>query len=138
MDTKIVRVVAAAFVIAGVFMVSQKSATAGQSVNATTVAEHMDKSKNSSSDIKSYLKELKGKEITANGKIKDVLSGKTGNRVVVYVKVPGRKKDFVVDVYVDDAGNLHKGSQVSCRGTYRKYNMFTVNGITLTDGKCSR
>ncbi len=111
---------------------------AGQAVNAETVAGHMDKSKHSTSDIKSYLKGLKGRGIAAQGTVKDVMVGKTGNRVVVFVNVPGRKKDFVVDVYVDSAGKLHKGDHVSCRGEYAKYNMFTVNGITLKDGICSK
>jgi hypothetical protein len=138
MVTRIVSVLASVLVTAGMFMVPQQMATAGQAVNAKTVAEHMDKGKYSASEIKSYLKGLKGNEITADGRIDEILTGKTGNRVVVFVKVPGRGKEFVVDVFVDDAGKLHKGESVSCKGEYAKYNMFTVNGITLKNGKCSR
>lgn len=138
MVTRIVRAVAVALIAAGMFILYQSAALAAQAVNAKTVAEHMDKSKHSTSEIKSYLKELKGGEVTAEGKVNDVLTGKTGNRVVVFVNVPGRDKDFVVDVYVDDASKLHKGDHVSCKGKYAKYNMFTVNGITLKDGSCSK
>ena len=126
------------FIVAGLLTAVCAAATAGQAVNAKTVAEHMDKSKYSSHEIKSYLKGLKGSEITADGKVNDILTGKTGNRVVLFVNVPGRDKDFVVDVYVDDAGKLHKGDHLSCKGEYSKYNMFTVNGITLKDGSCSK
>ncbi len=131
----IVAVVCAA---AGAFTFFGDMAVAGQAVNAETVAGHMDKNKYSTSDIKSYLKGLKGHSIAAQGKVKDVMVGKTGNRVVVFVNVPGRKKDFVVDVYVDKADKLHKGDRVSCKGEYAKYNLFTVNGITLKDGSCSK
>ncbi len=131
-------IMAVVFAAAGTFTLLGATAVAGQAVNAETVAGHMDKSKYSTSDIKSYLKGLKGHGIAAQGKVKDVMVGKTGNRVVVFVNVPGRKKDFVVDVYVDRADKLHKGDHVSCKGEYAKYNMFTVNGITLKDGSCSK
>ncbi|OGW33825.1 MAG: hypothetical protein A2010_06355 [Nitrospirae bacterium GWD2_57_9] len=105
--------------------------------SAKAVAEHMDKGKHTSSDIKAYLKGLKGKTVTAEGRVNDVLSGKTGNKVVLFVDTP-KSKDFVVDVYVDDASKLHKGDQVSCKGEYARYNMFTLNGITLKDGSCKK
>jgi hypothetical protein len=138
MVTKMVRVLAAVFIVAGIFSVLQHSATAAQAVNAVTVAEHLDKGKYTSREIKTYLKGLKGQEIAVNGKINDIMSGKTGTRVVVFTHVPGRDKDFVVDVYVDNASNLHKGNQVSCSGTYHRYNMFTLNGVTLIKGSCSK
>ncbi len=138
MVRRFARIMAVVLAATGSFAFFQDIAIAGQTVNAETVAEHMDKSRYSSSDIKSYLKGLKGRGIAAQGKVKDVMVGKTGNRVVVFVNVPGRKKDFVVDVYVDNAHKLHKGDHVSCRGEYAKYNMFTVNEITLKDGSCSK
>ncbi len=138
MVTRFVRVIAA-LAASGTILVSAGMACAGgQTLNAKTVGEHMDKSKYSTAEVKAYIKDLKGKQITADGKINEILSGKTGNRVVVFVKVPGRPKEFVVDVYVDDASKLHKGDQVSCKGEYAKYNMFTVNGITLKDGTCRK
>jgi hypothetical protein len=138
MVTKIVRIVVAVFLASGVFLVSQKIALAGAAIEAPTVAEHLDKGKYSSAEIKSYLKGLKGKEIVANGKIEDIKSGRSGNKVVVLVNVPGRDKPFVVDVVVKGESNLHKNEHVSCNGKYKNYNMFTLNGITLTDGKCSK
>ncbi len=112
-------------------------AIAGQTVNARTVAEHLDKQKYASAEIKAYLKGLNGSTITAEGKISDILSGKTGNKVILLVKA-GRPKDFVVDVYVDDIAKLHKHDQVSCKGEYAKYNMFNLNGITLKNGTCRK
>ena len=120
-----------------VLFISMNAAAAEQPVNAKTVAEHMDKSKYSASEIKSYLKGLKGGTITADGEIRDIMTGKTGNRVVLSVAA-GRTGDFVVDVYVDNAGSLYKGDRVSCTGQYSKYNMFTVNGIALKDGSCRK
>jgi hypothetical protein len=125
------------FILAGLLVLIQTSAIAGQTVNARTVAERMDKSKYTSSDIKSYLKGLKGKQVAAEGRIKDVLSGKTGNRVVILVDT-AKSRDFIVDVYVDNPPRLHKGEVVSCKGEYVKYNPFTVNGITLKKGTCSK
>ncbi len=123
---------------AGMLIGSPLGANAsGHAVNAATVAEHLDKTKYSSAEIKAYLKSLKEAEITASGKIDEIFVGKTGNRVVVFVKAPGRGKEFVVDVYIDDASKLHKGEHVSCKGEYVKYNMFTLNGITLKKGSCS-
>ncbi|HET6490022.1 MAG TPA: hypothetical protein VFG28_09680 [Syntrophales bacterium] len=138
MVTRIVRIIVLVSAAAGMFIVSPSMTNAGQAVNAKTVAEHMDKSKYSSAEIKSYLKGLKGSEITAEGKIDEILSGKTGNRVVVFVKIPGREREFVVDVYVSDSGKLNKNDQVSCKGEYAKYNMFTLNGIALKDGTCTK
>lgn len=125
------------FVAASLCMIGSTKAAAEQAVHAKAVAEHMDKSKYSSAEIKSYLKDLKGKEVTADGKIDEILTGRTGTRVVVFVDIPGRSRDFVVDVYVHEAGNLHKGDRVSCKGEYAKYNMFTLNGITLK-GSCNK
>jgi hypothetical protein len=123
--------------IAAVLLVSMHAAAAEQAVDAKAVAEHMDKGKYSSSEIKTYLKSLKGGTITADGKIRDIMTGKTGNRVVLSVAA-GRNNDFVVDVYVDDASALHNGDKVKCSGDYVKYNIFTVNGITLKNGSCKK
>jgi len=123
--------------VAAVLLVSMQAAAAEQAVNAKTVAEHMDKGKYSASEIKTYLKGLKGGTITADGKVHDILTGKTGTRVVLSVAA-GRNNDFVVDVYVNDASAIHNGDKVSCSGEYVKYNMFTVNGITLKNGSCKK
>ncbi len=125
------------FMVAGLLMILNVTAIAAEAVNATTVAERMDKTKYASSEIKSYLKGLKGNTITADGNIKDILTGKTGNRVVLHVNA-GKSGDFVVDVYADTITDLHKGDHVSCKGKYAKYNPFTVNGITLREGSCSK
>ncbi|OGW38608.1 MAG: hypothetical protein A2X58_10110 [Nitrospirae bacterium GWC2_56_14] len=124
------------FMAAGVVILSPAPSQAGQ-VAAADVADHMDKTKYSSDDIKSYLKALKGKRIVADGKVDDVKTGRTGAKIVVKVEVPGRSKDFVVDVRTKSAAALHKGDRVSCKGEYTKYNMFTLNGIGI-DGSCSK
>lgn len=136
----ITRTINILFLLSAAFvsMVILNSADAGQTISATTVAEHMDKSKYSTAEIKTYLKGLKGHEIAAEGKVNDIMTGKTGNRVVVFVNVPGRDKDFVVDAFVDDASMLHKGDSVACKGEFSKYNMFTVNGITIKNSRCSK
>jgi hypothetical protein len=118
-------------------MLSSVPAHAGAGVNATEVAEHMDKTKYSSDDIKSYLKALKGKQIVAEGRVDDVITGRTGAKIVVQVDVPGRSREFVVDVHVKEAGKFHKGDRASCEGRYTKYNIFTLNGIGM-DGHCSK
>lgn len=125
------------FLLAGLLLTPAVRTGAEQSVNAKTVADHMDKNKYASAEIKNYLKDLKGKTVVADGKIHDILSGKTGTRVVLSVKA-GRSKDFMVDVYVNEAVKLHKNDQVSCKGEYSKYNLFTLNGITLKNGTCSK
>lgn len=125
------------FAAAGIFISTPRGATAGPAVDAKEIATRLDKSKYTSAEIKSYLKDLKSKEVTAEGKVDEILTGKTGTRVVVLVDVPNRTKNFVVDVYVSDASGLHKGDGVSCKGDYSKYNMFTLNGITLK-GSCKK
>jgi hypothetical protein len=123
--------------VAAVLLVSMQAAAAEQGVNAKTVAEHMDKGKYSSKEIKTYLKDLKGATINADGKIREILSGKTGIRVVLSVAA-GRNNDFVVDVYVNEAGSLHAGDKVSCKGEYSRYNGWTLNGIALKNGSCAK
>jgi hypothetical protein len=133
---KVISIVFAMFMVSGVAILSPGPAQAEQ-VTAADVADHMDKSKYSSADIKKYLKALKGEQVSAEGKVHDVMTGKTGVKVVVSVDIPGRSKDFVVDVRTKDAAALHKGDRVSCKGEYIKYNMFTLNGIGI-DGSCSK
>ena len=136
MVMKIFSVVFSLFMAAGMVILSPAPSHAGQ-VAAAEVADHMDKTKYSSDDIKSYLKALKGKRIVADGKVDDVKTGRTGAKIVVKVEVPGRSKDFIVDVRTRSAAALHKGDRVSCKGEYTKYNMFTLNGIGI-DGSCSK
>jgi hypothetical protein len=124
------------FLAAGLLLAAG-TAAAQKPVNANTVAERMNKNKYSSAEVKTYLKDLKGRTVTADGRIKDMMTGKTGNRIVLSVKA-GKSNNFVVDVYADNIKTLHKGDEVSCTGTYVKYNPFTVNGITLKDGVCSK
>jgi acyl-coenzyme A thioesterase PaaI-like protein len=133
---KVFTIVFLLFMAAGAVILTPAPSHAGQ-VTAAEVADHMDKTKYSSDDIKSYLKALKGKQIVADGKVDDVKTGRTGAKIVVKVEVPGRSKDFVVDVRTKSAAALHKGDRVSCKGEYLKYNMFTLNGIGI-DGSCSK
>jgi len=123
--------------VSAALFLSVQAMAAEQVVNAKTVAEHMDKGKYSSSDIKSYMKGLKGATITADGKVNDIMAGKTGTRVVLSIAA-GSHNDFVVDVYVNDASKLHNGDHVSCKGEYSRYNGWTLNGIALKDGSCSK
>lgn len=123
-------------IAAGIILTASVTAVAGQAVNARTVAERMDKQKYTSSEIKTYLRGLKGRTITVDGRVHDVLIGKTGNRVVLHVDTP-KPKDFVVDVFVDSAPKMRKNDSVICKGVYSRYNIFTVNGIILKGGSCS-
>lgn len=136
MVMKIVTIVISLLVASGAAILPAGPAHAGQ-VSAVDVADHMDKSKYTSADIKQYLKALKGKQVSAEGKVHDVLTGKTGVKIVLSVDIPGRSKDFVVDVRTRDAAAVHKGDRVSCTGKYVKYNMFTLNGIGI-EGSCSK
>jgi hypothetical protein len=135
MFMKIVTIVFSLFMVSGMAILSPGQAQAGQ-VTAADVADHMDKSKYTSADIKQYLKDLKGKQVSAEGKVHDVMTGKTGVKIVVSVDIPGRSRDFVVDVHTRTASALKKGDRVSCTGEYIKYNMFTLNGIGI-EGSCS-
>lgn len=136
MIMKVITFVVSMLMVSGMAILSPGPVHAGQ-VTAADVAEHMDKSKYTSADIKKYLKELKGEQVSAEGKVHDVLTGKTGVKIVVSVEIPGRSKDFVVDVHTKDASTVHKDDRVSCSGKYVKYNMFTLNGIGI-DGSCSK
>ena len=136
MVMKIVTIVFSMLMVAGIATLSPGPADAGQ-VTAADVADHMDKSKYSTADVKQYLKALKGEQVSAEGKVDDVLTGKTGVKIVVLVEIPGRSREFVVDVRTKDAATVHKGDRVSCKGEYTKYNMFTLNGIGI-EGSCSK
>ena len=136
MVMKSVSIAFSMLLVAGCVILSPGSSHAGQ-VTAPDVADHMDKSKYTSADIKKYLKALKGEQVSAEGRVDDVLTGKTGIKIVVSVAVPGRSKEFTVDVHTKDAASLHKDDRVSCTGEYVRYNMFTLNGIGI-DGSCSK
>ena len=136
MVMKIVTIVFSMLMMSDVLTLSPGTVHAEQ-VTAADVANHMDKSKYSSADIKQYLKALKGEQVSAEGKVDDVLTGKTGVKIVVLVEIPGRSREFVVDVRTKDAATVHKGDRVSCKGEYTKYNMFTLNGIGI-EGSCSK
>jgi len=127
--------VVSAVIASGIIIMLQGSATAA--VDAVDVAEHMDKTKYTSAEVKGYLKALKDKQVIAKGKISDVLTGKSGTKIVVYVDIPGRSKEFVVDVHTKKPAEFLKGTQVTCQGTYVKYNMFTLNGIGI-EGSCAK
>jgi hypothetical protein len=86
------------------------------------------------------MKDLKSKEVTAEGKIDDILNQpKKIAKVVVHVDVPGKSGKFVVDVHMpqDSADKLRKGETVSCKGEFRRYNPWTLNGIVL-EGTCKK
>jgi hypothetical protein len=138
MKMKIVTIVFLMLMVSGVVILSPGAVQAGQ-VTAADVADHMDKSKYSSADIKKYLKALKGEQVSADGKVHEVLTGRSGVKVVVSVNIPGRSKEFIVDVHSKDAASVHvqKGDRVSCKGEYVRYNMFTLNGVGI-DGSCTK
>ena len=138
MKLKIVTIVVSMLMVSGMAILSPGAAQAGQAT-AADVAEHMDKSKYTSADIKKYLKALKGEQVSAEGKVHEVLTGRSGVKVVVSVNIPGRSQEFIVDVHSKDAANVHvqKGDRVSCKGEYERYNMFTLNGIGI-EGSCSK
>ncbi len=127
-----------AMILGAGFLLSAASlVSAEESLDAVTIAQHLDKSKYTTTEVKNYLKDLKDKQVTAQGKLHEVLTGKTGIKVVVYVDVPKRSTYFIVDTFVEDASNLHKGDRVTCTGRYSKYNLFTLNGITIK-GACKK
>ena len=136
MIMKVATIVFCTLMVFGTAILSPGPAHAGQ-VTAVDVADHMDKSKYSTADVKQYLKALKGEQVSAEGKVHDVQTGKTGVKIVVSVDIPGRSRNFVVDVHTKDAVAVHKGDWVSCKGEYVKYNMFTLNGIGI-NGSCSK
>ncbi len=122
--------------VASFLMIFGNAAFAAQ--DAATIAQHMNKEKYTKSEIKSYMKDMKGKDVTASGKVQDVESGKRGEKVVLWITVPGREKNFVVDAIVDDVSKFHKNDSVTCTGKFEKYNIFSLNGLTLKDSKCSK
>ncbi len=122
------------FLASGLLTAMHATAAEKEAVDAKTVAEHLDKTKYSSSDIRSYMKDLKDKQVTVTGKVQDVVSGKTGTKVVIHLNVPNYKYAFVVDVQVSDAGDIHKGDMVSCKGEYIRSGIF---GIVLK-GSCAK
>ncbi len=126
----------ALFVAAGIFMCVQ--AAPAETVDAKTVAKHLDKEKYTKSEIKDYMKGLKGSEITAEGHINDIESGKKNEKIVVWVDVPGRSKKFVVDALVSDSAGFHKNDAVACKGEFAKYNIFSLNGLTIKDATCKK
>ena len=107
-----------------------------EGVAAATIAQHLDRGKYSSTEIKSYLKDLKGKEVSAHGRVSEVLTMRGSTRVVVFIDAPG-KRNFIVDVYVKDGASFRKNDRVTCTGEFSKANMFTLNGIAIK-GSCKK
>jgi acyl-coenzyme A thioesterase PaaI-like protein len=123
---------------AGILLCSASSASAEEALNAVAIAQHLDKTKYTTTEVKNYIKDLKGKQVIAQGKLHEVLTGKTGNiKVVVYVDVPNKSTYFIVDTIVEDASGLHKNDRITCTGEYIKYNPFSLNGITIK-GSCKK
>jgi len=134
MARTIVVVLISLMIAAGLVLGPPMASAGGETVNAVDVAHHMDKAKYSSADIKSYLKGLKGKEISAHGKVNEVLTGKSGIKVVLHINIPGKSSPFVVDVQTSESGHIHKGETVSCRGEFVRAGML---GIVLK-GSCGK
>ena len=121
----------------GILLCSTSSGSAEEPLNAVTIAQHFDKTKYTTTEVKNYIKDLKDKQVIAQGKLHEVLTGKTGTTVVVYVDVPNKSTYFIVDTIVEDASGLHKNDRITCTGEYVKYNMFSLNGITIK-GSCKK
>lgn len=131
---------ASLFVAAGLLVSAHTPATAGQAVNAKTIAERLDKSKYTTSEIKTYVKGLKGADVTAEGKIDDIMNQpRRTAKVVVLIDVPGRSGKFIVDVHMpqNEADKLRKNDMVICKGEFRRYNPWTLGGIVL-EGACRK
>lgn len=122
---------------AGLLLWSTSSASAEEALDAVAIAQHLDKTKYTTTEVKNYIKDLKDKQVIAKGKLHEVLTGKTGTKVVVYVDVPNKSTYFIVDTIVEDASGLHKNDRITCTGKYVKYNMFSLNGITIK-GSCKK
>ncbi|HWR73501.1 MAG TPA: hypothetical protein VN604_10045 [Nitrospirota bacterium] len=122
---------------AGFLLGSTSSVSAEEALDAVAIAQHLDKSKYTTTEVKNYIKDLKNKQVIARGKLHEVLTGKTGIKVVVYVDVPNKSTYFIVDTLVENASGLHKNDRITCTGEYVKYNMFTLNGITIK-GSCKK
>ncbi len=118
-------------------LLSASSASAEEPVNAVAISQHLDKTKYTTTEVKNYIKDLKNKQVIAQGKLHEVLTGKTGVKVVVYVNDPNRSSYFIVDTIVENASGLHKNDLVTCTGEYVKYNPFSLNGITIK-GSCKK
>ena len=121
----------------GLLLFTASSAPAEEALDAVTIAQHLDKSKYTTTEVKNYIKDLKDKQVIAQGKLHEVLTGKTGTKVVVYVDIPNKSTYFIVDTLVEDASGLHKNDRVTCTGKYVKYNPFSLNGITIK-GSCKK
>lgn len=121
----------------GILPFAVSSVSAEEPLNAVTIAQHLDKTNYTTAEVKNYIKGLKSKRVIAQGKLHEVLTGKTGIKVVVYVDVPDRSTYFIVDTVVENASGLQKNDIVTCTGDYVKYNMFSLNGITIR-GSCKK
>jgi hypothetical protein len=119
----------------GMLLAVQASA---ETVDVKTIAKHLDKGKYTKSEIKDYMKDMKGKEVTAEGHVNDIERGKRNEKIVVWVDVPGREKKFVVDALVEDASGFHMNDAIACKGNFSKYNIFSLNGVTIKDAKCTK
>lgn len=132
-----IRMFAGMILGAGLLLWSTSSASAEEALDAVAIAQHLDKTKYTTTEVKNYIKDLKDKQVIAKGKLHEVLTGKTGTKVVVYVDVPNKSTYFIVDTIVEDASGLHKNDRITCTGKYVKYNMFSLNGITIK-GSCKK
>ncbi len=100
------------------------------------IIDHMDKSKYSSSEIKAYMKSIKGEAVHVSGKVTDVKTGRSGTRISLTVP-GGTKGNYKVDVVTkEDTSSIHQGASVHCNGIFRQFNTFTLNGFTLIEGHC--
>ncbi len=122
------------FLAVNMLVVGNVQSAAGEAVNARTVAEHMDKSKYSTADIKSYVRDLKDKEIVASGKVHNVLSGRYGAKVVIRLNIPGNESPFIIDIRMNEVENIHKGDTISCKGAFVRAGSFGI----VVEGSCTK
>ena len=110
------------------------SIQAEDSLNFKVVADHADKTKYTSSEIKGFARDAKGKKITVEGKILDVKTGRSGKKVSLLTRA-GHTEKFKVDVMVEDISGLRKGNHVTCTGKFHRYGS-NLRGMVMVDGKC--
>lgn len=140
MFTRFAALMMIAMILCAPLMVAPSSSYAEEAVQAADIADHMDKTKYTAVEIKTYMRNLKNKQVVATGKVDNVHTlPRQEAKTVVHVSIPGRSTLFVVDVHMlqAEAGALHKNDTVTCTGTFRRYNPWTLNGIVL-QGSCSK
>ena len=116
------------------FTILATSIQAEKSISLQEVADHADKTKYTSAEIKKFARSAKGKKITVEGKVLDVKTGRSGNKVSLLTRA-GETGKFKVDVMAKDIRGLRKGSEVTCTGKFHRFGS-SLRGMVMIDGKC--